>query len=270
MGVTLSINDIKSVTSEMARYDNLDYTGHSFSFLKRRLNHVFSQLKVKKLSQFTDRLDEESFREGIRYHMSVNVTEMFRDPGFWRSLRHNVLPLFNDKTWSVWFPDTPSGEEVFSLIILLLEAGKLEQAKILCSHPSLARCKEIEEGILDPKNADLNLNNYRRLEEQDKFEDYFLEGPGSWKFRQEFLKNTRFVPHSTEEMRNEEFFDLIMFRNSGINYTAQFLEPLMRKLVDQLNPGGFIALGVKESLPVSLEPLFAPVDKKESIYRKLG
>lgn len=270
MGVSLSINDIKTVTNEMARYKNLNYSGHSFSFLKRRLSHVFLQLKVKRLSQFAERLSEESFREGVRYHMAVNVTEMFRDPGFWRSLRHNVFPVMEGKKWSVWFPDTPSGEEVYSFIILLSEAGILDNVKIYSQHASATKCNEIAEGFLDHKNAELNYNNYRRLEEEDKFEEYFLEGPGSWTFRKELLNSCNFIAKSVEETDVDKCFDLIVFRNAGINYTSQHLEELLGKIVERLNPRGFLALGVKEALPASMEGVLAPVDKKESIYRKLG
>ncbi|PWD99404.1 CheR family methyltransferase [Marinilabilia rubra] len=269
MGVSLSINDIKSVTNDMARYKNLDYAGHSFSFLKRRLSHVFLQLKVKRLNQFSERLSEESFREGIRYHMAVNVTEMFRDPGFWRSLRQTVFPLLKEKQWSVWFPDTPSGEEVYSFIILLAEDGLLENVKIFSQHASETKCKEIADGFIDHKNAELNYNNYKRLEEADKFEEYFLEGPGSWTFKKDLLVNCNFIARSVVDSEIDESFDFIVFRNTCINYTSQSREEMLEKIVSHLNPGGFLALGVKEALPSSLESQFKPVDQKESIYKKL-
>lgn len=270
MGVFLSINDIKKVTGEMAGYKNLDYSGHSFSFLKRRLSHVFFQLKVKRLSQFAERLSDESFRESVRYHMAVNVTEMFRDPGFWRSLRHNVFPGMEDRQWSVWFPDTPSGEEVYSFIVLLSEAGMLDNVNIFSQHASAIKCREISEGFLDQKNAELNYNNYRRLEEEDRFEEYFLKESGSFTFKQELLRHCKFITGSIEETENDEHFDLIVYRNAGINYTSQHLEELLAKIVKHLNPRGYLSLGVKEALPASMNGVLVPVDKKESIYRKLG
>lgn len=267
MGVSLSINDIKNITSEMARYDGMDYTGYNFSFLKRRLGHVFAELKVRRLPQFVDRLSDESFRELVRYYMAVNVTEMFRDPGFWRSLRTNVLPRFRNRGWRVWFPDAASGEEVFSLVIVLKEDGLIEKAEIVCHHPSSQRCQEISEGVFDPKNDETNLSNYRRLEENDRFEDYFIRTNSQVKFRDDLLQGTRFYPGWFTDFDQDEKFDLIIFRNSAINFTVQRRDEILQKVVEHLLPGGFLAIGVKEPLPAALRGVLIPVDEKESIYR---
>jgi chemotaxis protein methyltransferase CheR len=263
MGVSLSINDIKRITGEMGQYDNMDYTGYSFSFLKRRLGYVFNVLRVRKLIQFSERLHDESFRENVRYHMAVNVTEMFRDPGFWRSLRHNVFPLFQQGELSVWFPDASSPEEVFSLIILLIEDGLSQNVRILCQHPSEEKCREITQGILHIRDMELNHNNYKRLEEGDKFTDYFEEESG-------ILDVCEIKTSMIGYAGKGGPFDLIVFRNSGINYTYQKREDVLKKVIDCLNPGGFIAIGIRESVPEPLQDFLIPVDEKESIFRKFG
>jgi len=267
MGISLSINDIKSITSEMARYDGMDYTGYNFSFLKRRLGHVFTELKVRRLSQFFERLSDESFRELVRYHLAVNVTEMFRDPGFWRSLRTNVLPVFRHRDWRVWFPDATSGEEIFSLAIILKEDGLLEQAEIVCHHPSAEKCREISKGIFGLKNDETNLSNYRRLEENDRFEDYFIRTDGLVKFRDDLLQKAKFFPGWFTDFDDDEKFDLIIFRNSAINFTFQRRDEVLEDVVEHLLPSGFLAVGVKEPLPGGLREVMMPVDEKESIYK---
>lgn len=267
MGVSLSINDIKDITGEMAKYDGMDYTGYNFSFLKRRLGHVFAELKVRKLPRFTERLADEPFRESVRYHMAVNATEMFRDPGFWRSLRSNVLPQFRNREFRIWFPDTSSGEEVFSLAIILKEDELIEQAEIVCHHPSSEICREVAEGVFYSNNDETNLNNYRRLEENDRFEDHFIRANGQVKFRDELLQRTRFFPEWFTNFDSDEKFDLIIFRNSAINFTFQRRDEVLQNVVEHLLPGGFLAIGVKEPLPSFLRDILIPVDEKESIYR---
>ncbi|MFW6267645.1 MAG: CheR family methyltransferase [Marinilabiliaceae bacterium] len=251
----------------MARYEGMNYTGYNFSFLKRRLGHVFAELKVRRLPQFIERLSDESFRDLVRYHMAVNVTEMFRDPGFWRSLRIQVLPHFRSRDWRVWFPDATSGEEVFSLAIILKEDGLLDQAEIVCHHPSSEKCREISEGVFYHKNEETNLNNYRRLEENDQFEDYFIRTNGQVKFRDDLLHKARFFPEWFTDLGEDEKFDLIIFRNSAINFTFQRRDEVLQKVVEHLQPGGFLAIGVKEPLPVALRNILIPVDEKESIYK---
>ena len=268
MGVSLSINDIKNVTGEMARYKGMDYTGFNFSFLKRRLGHVFSELRIRRLPQFIERLEDESFRELVHYHMAVNVTEMFRDPGFWRSLRTHVLPGFRGKTLRIWFPDTTSGEEIFSLVIILKEDGLLDMASMVCHHPSVQKCQEVAQGEFQAGNEETNLNNYRRLEENDQFEEYFSRPQGQIKFRDELLKNIEFISQWFLDYDEEEKFDLIIFRNSTINLTLQRRDEVIHKVAEHLEPGGFLAMGVKERLPDSLSGTLVTVDEKESIYRK--
>jgi len=270
MGITLNINDIRSLTNEMARYENLDYTGCSFSFLKRRLSHVFSELKVRKLTQFTERLGDDIFRDNIKYFMAVNVTEMFRDPGFWRSLRTNVFPLLQENHITFWFPDAASGEEIFSLVILLQEDGLMEKVVIICDHRSAEKCREISLGILDAGKMELNHTNYRRLEEHECFEDYFSGDGEHSRIRSELLKNVRIRTGSFMPDDDEEEVGIIIFRNSCINYTYQYREKVLKEMFARLKPGGIIALGVKESVPAVLADSLVPVDKSESIYRKAG
>ncbi|MFO8001112.1 MAG: CheR family methyltransferase [Marinilabilia sp.] len=268
MGVSLSINDIRSVTTEMARYDGMNYSGYNFSFLKRRLGYVFSELRVRKLPQFIERLSDESFRESVKYYMAVNVTEMFRDPGFWRSLRANVFPLLRKKEWRVWFPDISSGEEVYSLAVLLYEDGLLDQVDIAGHHPSVQKCREVSEGILNAGNNDLNYSNYKRIENGEGFENFFSCENGQTKLRSDLLEHCRFSPRWFTQFENSGKFELIMFRNTGINFTAQRWEDNLKMVVEHLVPGGIIAIGVKESVPGSMKNLLVPVDRKESIYRK--
>ena len=251
----------------MAKYGGMDYTGYNFSFLKRRLGYVFAVLKVRRLPQFIERLADESFRELVRYHMAVNATEMFRDPGFWRYLRANVLPLFRNRKCRIWFPDTSSGEEVFSLAIILKEDELIEQAEIVCHHPSSRKCREVSGGIFYSNNDETNLNNYRRLEENDRFEDHFIRVNGQVKFRDELLRGTRFFTEWFTDFDPDEKFDLILFRNSAINFTFQHRDEVLQKVVEHLLPGGFLAIGVKEPLPSSLGDILIPVDEKERIYR---
>ncbi|MDK2842333.1 MAG: chemotaxis protein methyltransferase CheR [Anaerophaga sp.] len=266
MGVTLSINEIKIVTAEMARYKSLDYTGYSYSFLKRRLGHVFDKLKIRRLPQFSERLTDETFRESVKYYMAVNVTEMFRDPAFWRALRKDVFPLFNGNNWSAWLPDTPSGEEVYSLLVLLQEEELLDRVDVLCQHPSKEKCREISEGVIDQGNIDISYSNYKRLEENDCFDNYFTETGDGRFLRKDLLKNCRFRNSWFGDEEPDENFDLILFRNSGINYTARKKEENFGTILERLKPGGVIALGVRETVPILFRDQLGVLNEKESIF----
>jgi chemotaxis protein methyltransferase CheR len=195
---------------------------------------------------------------------------MFRDPGFWRSLRNNVFPLFQKGKLSVWFPDVSSGEEVFSLIILLAEDRMNQNVRILCQHPSEGKCRETVQGILHAHDMELNHSNYKRLEEGDKFKDYLKEEDGIFRFRNDLLNVCEIKIAMAGESDENGLFDLIIFRNSAINYTHQKREEILRKMIDCLSPGGFIAIGIRETLTTSLQDRLISIDLKESIFRKPG
>ena len=171
--MNFGIAELKEITVFMSKYPDMDYSNYTLSFLARRLSLIFNTLRIKHVESFYQNLGDAEFRERVKTLMCVAVTEMFRDPAFWRNLRSKILKNLPENSDAIWLPLASGGEEAYSLSILLKEKGMDENFKILCNNPTSFLSDQIHKGILDNKQMDVNQTNYRRLEDQDNFQNYF-------------------------------------------------------------------------------------------------
>lgn len=269
MIVNLGINDIKELTASMAGYPDMDYSDYAFAFLKRRLSMICKQLHIRRKEQFIEYLSKCAFRDDVKTLMNVETTEMFRDPAFWRHLRDQVIPKLPEDCHTLWLPHEASGEEAFSLAIILHEAGLSDRYKIRCNNPSVKNCENIAAGRINPLHNDINQTNYKRLEDKENYESYFEVGNNSLTVSEQIrnLVQCRHEAFHSQENRDEKI-GLIVFRNISIYYNRKLTDNTFRMLVEKLMPGGFLAIGVKEELPLFLHDELITIDKNEKIFQK--
>ncbi|ASB49038.1 CheR family methyltransferase [Alkalitalea saponilacus] len=266
--MNLGINDIREITSAMSAYTNMDYTEYALSFLKRRLAYIFDHFNIRKVGTFIEALSQNDFRENVTRLMFVENTEMFRDPAFWRSLRDNVLLKLPEETQNIWLPDETSGEEIFSLAIILHEMNQAGKYKILCSNPSNSICENIREGRLNASHLDVSQTNYKRLENRDRFIQYIKKENGTILLHENIVSQVSCEEFSINENNKPVKTGLIIFRNKAIYYNTKKAEKILTGLYNNLLPGGYIAIGVKEKMPLSIEDELIVIDKSEKIYQK--
>ena len=265
--MNLGINEIKELTFSMLDYPCMDYTNYSLSFLKRRLSFVFTHLNIKRKDQFIELLKKKDFREKVLSHMQVENTEMFRDPAFWRYLRDKVIDLLPHNT-TLWLPNESSGEEIYSLSVILHERNLSGKFRLQGNNPSIERCQSINQGLLNGRHFDLNQTNYRRLEEYEYFDQYFSPPDGHMVVCEKLRENVSCIPGTVFETIPEKNVALILFRNVAIYYNHRLAGSVFNLLYDKLMPGGFLVIGVKEQLPVEIADKMIVIDETEKIYKK--
>ncbi len=265
--VNLGINEIKELTKSMRDYPNMDYTDYSFSFLKRRLAMIFSILNIKRKEQFLSLLGNEDSRHKIISNMLVNSTEMFRDPAVWRFLRDKVISNLPEKS-VIWLPSESSGEEAFSISVILYEKFVYSNFSIVCSNPSIHKCNLINQGLLNGVNFDLNHTNYKRLEENDSYNQYFTRKNNYIIVNDKLKFNIQCNHGNIQNTIPSGNISLIIFRNSAIYLNHRLSEKIFTFLYENLIPGGFLVIGVKEQLPVSVAQKMIVVDESEKVFRK--
>ncbi|TCO10944.1 CheR family methyltransferase [Natronoflexus pectinivorans] len=266
--MNLGINDIREITSAMSAYTNMDYTEYALSFLKRRLAYIFDQFNIRKVGTFIEALSKNDFREHVIKLMFVENSEMFRDPAFWRSLRDNVLLNLPEGTQNIWVPDEPSGEEIFSLAIILHEMNQAGKYNILCSNPSTSICASIREGRINASHLDVSQTNYKRLENRDRFNEYIKKENGTVLLTENITSQVNCEEFDIIKNNKPDKTGLIIFRNKAIYYNTKKAEKTLTELYNNLLPGGYIAIGVKEKMPLSINDELIVVDKSEKIYQK--
>lgn len=263
------IAELKEITVLMSNYRDMDYSNYKLSFLARRFSFIFSKLKIRQVEKFYERLEDPAFRDQVRSLMCVEVTEMFRDPAFWRTLRNKVLVNIPEETDTIWLPLASGGEEAFSLSILLKEKGLNENYKILCNNPTDFLNEKIEKGIFNNARMEINQSNYRRLEDQDQFKNYFDHKDQTITVSSEITKNIECVTgNCTTHLPYARKTGVVLFRNISLYYNSSMAESIYKVLIDQLLPGGYLAVGIKDSLPKSIESQLTVVDESDRIYQK--
>lgn len=248
-----------------------DFSGYSRASVYRRIkrfleNKNLRNIKALKAAIFSDPFYFESFLQEI----TVNVTEMFRDPGFWLSLRKNVLPILSTYPHiKIWDAGCSTGEELFSLTILLQEEGLLEKTRIYATDINQKVLKRAKEGIFPASQLSANTAAYYASGGKKEFSAYYSSNYGSLKFSSSLIKNVIFYPHNlaTDSSFNE--FHLIICRNVMIYFTAGLQEKVFGLFNRSLVRLGYLALGKKETLSMSeVSGYFSLPDKENRIYRK--
>ncbi len=250
-----------------------DFAHYSRASLRRRLERALAQTRLTHFSQLLDRLfhDEQCFDEFLKI-MSISVTEMFRDPDFYQAIRARVVPLLKTYPFiKIWHAGCATGEEVYSMALLLHEEGFLDRARIYATDFNKHSLDTAANGVYSARQMTAYADNYRLAGGKGQFPDYYSDGYELAKFK-EFLKER--IIFSYHNLVTDGVFgemNIICCRNVLIYFDKTLQDQVLRKFSESLRHGGFLCLGNRESLNfTAIKPLFATVDKLQRIYQKCG
>ena len=249
-------------------HDFRDYSGAS---LKRRVLHALGQLKCETISQLQSKVlhDPQVFQQLLEI-LTIPFTEMFRDPAYWLALRTQVVPLLRTyPSLKVWVAGCSTGEEVFSLAILLQEEGLHERTMIYATDINPAVIDKARQGIFPIASVRQHTANYQTSGGKRAFSDYYTAAYNSARFDPELIRNVTFADHSlaTDTVFSETHF--ITCRNVLIYFNRALQNRALGLFSESLCHRGFLGLGSKESLDFSAyADKFDPVAKRERIFRK--
>jgi chemotaxis protein methyltransferase CheR len=204
--------------------------------------------------------------------VTVNVTEMFRDPSFYKTLNTLAVPYLSEfKNVSVWSAGCSSGEEVYSLVILLNEAGLKVPPFFYGTDINTAMIEEAQKGIYNMRKIKSYAENYKSCELPGELTDHFNITNDVASVKKELKQNTLFSTHNlvTNDAFNE--FQMISCRNVFIYFEAELQERILGLFYKSLCPNGFLCLGSKETIRFpGYKNKFRVISQKENIYQKVG
>lgn len=267
MAVSFNISELKDIADQLTEKLNLPFNQMTHSFLKRRLTEVMDKQGIRKLEQLFTSLDKQLFRDDLPLLFSVSTTELFRDASFWRQLRKLITNMSSADDLQIWLPDLASGEELYSLLILLDEIKCLDGTKVYVNHPSQQALENVKQGLLFARKMDVNAYNYKRFEGEYKLENYYEESNSSFVINAALLKHVVFSQEGMLSAPNGKV-DIILLRNRMLYYTKDYHLQLKDTFDRALKPGGLVCLGVKEALPEPYSERFECIEQKEKIYSK--
>lgn len=269
-----SINDeeVELLVNELLENHGYDFTGYARASLKRRINRLMS---LDKLSSFHEL--RFLLRKGGQYlqrfieEITVNVTEMFRDPSFYQALRDEVLPQLATRPFiRIWHAGCATGEEVYSMAILLQEANLLQRSLLYATDLNPSVLDKVKQGIFSLSNLKQYSENYRLSGGKEDFSKYYTAKYDSVKFDDSLGKKIVVATHNLVVDRSFNEFQLILCRNVLIYFEKELQDKVIGLFDDSLERLGFLALGAKESLKFSpYTRNYLPLPGKEKIWRKI-
>lgn len=248
-----------------------DFREYSRAHIKRRLLYRYTISNFKSLSEMQHKIiNDEKFFTNILPDFSINVTEMFRDPYFYNNIRIKLVPVLKEHSFiKIWHAGCASGEEVYSMAILLKEEGLYEKTQIYATDFNEEVLSKAKEGIFPISYIKEYTYNYQKSGGIGSFADYYTSNNDFVVIDPSLRKNIVFAHHN---LVNDGVFgemNLIVCRNVLIYFTKKLKEKVIKLFLDSLSIRGYLWIGPKESLKFSkFENQFEIVAKEERIYRK--
>ncbi|MFE0507875.1 CheR family methyltransferase [Peribacillus butanolivorans] len=274
---TLTVEEREDIEIELLLQAIYSVSGFDFrkymrSSIKRRVENRMRLDHIRRISGMIERvLYEKGYVEKLLNDFSINVTEMFRDPDFFKAFRLKIVPLLKQlPEIRIWHAGCSTGEEAFSMAILLKEEGLYEKAKIYATDMNEDVLRHAEKGILPLNRMQSYTKNYLQAGGKQEFSEYYTTDYQNAYLNSSLLKNIVFFQHNlvTDGSFNE--FHIIMCRNVMIYFTGELQTCVNHLFYDSLSKEGFLAVGSKETLHTSsLSEDYEDFDSKERIYRKL-
>jgi chemotaxis protein methyltransferase CheR len=248
-----------------------DFRSYAMASLKRRLAQACDQLGVATLSGLQERVlhERESFATLLQY-LTVQVSDMFRDPEFFSRIRTQVLPILATyPSIKVWVAGCSTGEEAYSLAILLHEEGLLDRSIIYGTDINAHSLRSAASGVFGLERIRAFTENHRRAGGSSSLSDYYHASGSSAILDPALRRRITFSDHSlaTDNVFSE--VHLVTCRNVLIYFDHALQNRALQLFSESLVPRGFLGLGSKESLRFSMAAgLYDEVAAAERIYRK--
>lgn len=249
-----------------------DFRNYSKAHIKRRVLHRLSTSQLLTVTELQNKVlrDRDFFIEFLN-DLSINVTELFRDPDFYKSLRENIIPKLRTYAWfKIWHAGCATGEEVYSLAILLQEEGLLDRCQIYATDFNQKALEIAREGVYNKNEIEQYEKNYLLSGGKRKLSDYYQSMYGSVMFNKDLSGRIVFADHNL--VTDSVFADvnLILCRNVLIYFEKSLQDNVLGLFYESLVPSGILCLGTKESLKFTRhEKLFEEIDEKQRIFKKL-
>jgi chemotaxis protein methyltransferase CheR len=253
-----------------ARY-GWNFIHYKRSSLHRSIRRIISKYNIEHISDLiTMIMWNEEFMNTLLCDLSIPVSDMFRDPDFFSVLRYDVIPVLKTYPFiKIWHAGCASGEEVYSLAILLAEENLYDRSRIYATDINNNALEKAREGIFPMSKFSSYENNYRHSGGKEKLLNYFISKYDAIIINANLKKNIFFFDHNLSSDQSFAEMNLILCRNVIIYFDQTLQKKVINLFDESLCYGGFLCLGMKESIDF----LKASRDlylwkKKEKIYRK--
>jgi chemotaxis protein methyltransferase CheR len=264
--------EVELLLEGIFRLYGFDFRQYAPASLRRRLRRRMDGEKVETVSALQDLiLHDPSVMERLLLDLSINVTAMFRDPTFFLAFRTKIVPLLRTYPFSrIWVAGCSTGEEVYSLAILLAEEGLSDRARIYATDINQAVLERARLGVFPLEKMREYTQNYIRAGGARAFSEYYVARYDGARFSRGLVDDVVWAQHNLVSDSAFNEFNVIMCRNVMIYFDKPLQEHVHRLFYESLGMFGILALGQKETIKFSPhEPAYEELDGGERLYRKI-
>ncbi len=272
----MEINRIEDIEIDLLLQAIFERYGHDFrnyarASINRRVKRFLSDSGCKTVAEMIPRLlHEKAFFEKMIRYFSITVTEMFRDPPVYQSIRKQVIPVLKTYPYiRAWNAGCATGEEAYSLAILLKEEGMYERTTLFATDFNDEALEKAKEGIYLSENVKEFTSNYQKAGGLNSFSEYYHARYGAVAIDSSLKKNITFANHNLAIDSVFSEMHLILCRNVLIYFSKPLQDRVLRLFSESLVPNGFLCLGTKENIAFSdVADHFKPFNEKLRIFQK--
>jgi chemotaxis protein methyltransferase CheR len=264
--------EVELLLEAIHRRYGFDFREYAKASLKRRLWRRVAAEKLTSISGLQERvLHDPAAMERLLLDLSINVTAMFRDPTFYAAFRAQAIPILRTYPFTrLWVAGCSTGEEVYSLAILLAEEGVAERARIYATDINEAVLERARTGVFPLDKMQEYTQNYIRAGGTRAFSEYYSAAYDGAQFDRSLVRNVVFAQHNLVSDRSFNEFHAIVCRNVMIYFDRSLQDKVLELFHESLVRFGVLALGHKETIRFTrYADAYDELDPDERLYRKL-
>lgn len=250
-----------------------DFRNYAYSSLRRRIRERVRVESVRTVSDLKEKvLHESDCMERLLLSFSINVSAMFRDPGFYLDFRKRVVPLLRTYPFiRIWHAGCSTGEEVYSMAILLQEEGLYERCRIYATDMNESVLRKARDGIYPAKWMKQYTANHLKAGGKNPFSEYYTASYDAAIFQSFLRTNVVFAPHNLAVDGSFNEFHVVICRNVMIYFNPSLQERVHDLFLQSMIRFGFLCLGSKETMKYSAyEGAYEEFDTLAKIYRRVN
>ena len=263
--------EIELLLDGLFRYYGFDFRNYAPASLKRRIWNIIRAEQLTTVSGLQEKiLHDPACLERFLLGLSVNVTAMFRDPSFYLAFRTKVVPLLRTYPFiRIWHAGCSSGEEVYSMAILLQEENLYQRCRIYATDMNEMVLRKAKAGIFPLRLMQEYTQNYLQAGGKKSFSEYYTAAYDNAIFSSSLKENIIFAQHNLATDGSFNEFNVILCRNVLIYFNPLLQERVHNLLYESLCIFGILGLGHQESLKLtSYEKCYEDLESSEKLYRR--
>lgn len=262
--------EISLLLNAIHTYYGYDLSGYSQSFIKRRLYSYLRDEKIKLPELIVKIIQDSDFFYEFFQNFSIQFTEMFRDPSVFKMIRETIMrELTSYAVLNVWHVGCASGEEAYSLAILLHEVGLLDKSTIYATDINHVALKKAMKGAVSLEKLRAYSKNYALAGGTDILMNYFDQKGSEWIIKDFIKKRITFAYHNILSDGGFCETNLVFCRNVLIYFNDSFQKKALQTIFQSIGYLGYLILGDREMLNSEDKEIFKPLCPTNKIYRKV-